>query len=80
MFYGATVIKFGVFSELLWKSIFLVCYRLNRFRPPRVNQFDICALLFGGYTRFTALAKNGLIRLMETCQKFIDVTVRLDIV
>ena len=35
----------------------LVRYKLNRFWPPRVNQFDISALLFGGYASFTPLDK-----------------------
>ena len=32
-------------------------YKLNIFRPPRVNQFYIHALLFGGYARFVPLDK-----------------------
>ena len=55
MFYVASVITVSVFSELLWKSTLLVRYKLNRFRPPWVNQVDICALLFGGYARFVIL-------------------------
>ena len=39
MFYVANVIKFSVFLVLLWKSNLIVCYKLNIFRPPRVNQF-----------------------------------------
>ena len=57
MFYVASVITFSVFSELLWKSIFLVRYKLNIFRPPRVNQFDILALLLSAYSRFVPLDK-----------------------
>ena len=57
MFYVAIVILFSVFSYLLWKSNLLVCYKLNRFRTPQVNQFDICALLFGGYVSFIPLDK-----------------------
>ena len=51
MFYVANVITFSVFLDLLWKFTLLVRYRLNIFRPPRVNQFDIFARLFGGYAR-----------------------------
>ena len=57
MFYIASFITFSVFSELPWKSTVLVRYKLNIFRTPRVNQFDIRALLFGGYTRFIPLDK-----------------------
>ena len=57
MFYIVNAIKFSVFSELLWKYNLLVCYELNRFWSPRVNQFDISAILFGGYTRFLPLDK-----------------------
>ena len=55
MFYVANVITFSVFVELLWKFTSLVRYKLNRFRPPRVNQFYICALKFGGYARLIPL-------------------------
>ena len=57
MIYVASVITFNVFFELLWKSTLLVCYKLNRFRPPQVNQFDIPALLFIFYARFVSLDK-----------------------
>ena len=57
MFYVANVITLSVFSELLWKPTLLVCYKLNRFQPPQVNQFDTRALLFGGYARFIPLDK-----------------------
>ena len=57
MFYVANVIKFSIFLELMWKFTLLTRYRLNSLRPPRVNQFDICALLFGGYSRFIPLGK-----------------------
>ena len=57
MFYVANVITFSVFSYLLCKSTLLVCYQFNRLRPPQVNQFDISALLFGGYARFILLGK-----------------------
>ena len=57
VFYVASSITISAFSKLLWKSTLLVRYRLNRFRPPHVNQFDFCALLFGGYTRFITLDK-----------------------
>ena len=57
MFYVANVTASSVFSELLWKSTSLVCYKLNRFQNPQVNQFDIRALLFGGYARFVPLDK-----------------------
>ena len=52
MFHIASVITFGVFLELLWKSNLLVRFRLNRFWPPRMNQFDIRELLSGRYARF----------------------------
>ena len=55
--YVANVITFSVFSELLWKFTLLVSYKLNRFRPPRLNQFDIRALLYGGWPRFITLDK-----------------------
>ena len=57
MFYVANVITFTVFLELLWKFTLLLRYKLNIFRPPWMNQFDICALLFGGYTMFIPLGK-----------------------
>ena len=57
MFYVADVITLSVVLELMRKSNLLVCYKLNIFRPPWVNQFDICALLFGGYARFIPLYK-----------------------
>ena len=52
MFYAANIITVSVFLELLWKFIILICYKLNIFGPPLVNQFDIRAILFGGYARF----------------------------
>ena len=57
MFYVANVITLINFLELLWKFTLLVCYKLNIFWPPRVNQFDILVLLFGGYARFIPLDK-----------------------
>ena len=57
MFYVANVIKFSVFSELLQKCTLLVRYKLNIFGPPRVDQFDICSRLFGGYARFIPLSE-----------------------
>ena len=57
MFYVANVIALSIVSELPWNSILLVRYKLNIFRPPRVNQFNILALLFGGYPRFISLDK-----------------------
>ena len=57
MFHVSSVITLRVFLELLWKFTLLVCYKLNRFRPPRVNQFDIRALLFSSYARFIPLDK-----------------------
>ena len=53
----ANVITYIVVLELLWKFYSLVHYKLNRFLPPQVKQFDICALLFGGYDRFVPLNK-----------------------
>ena len=55
MLYVANVIPFSVFLELLCKSTLIVRYKLNSFRPPRVNRFDTIALLFGGYARFMPL-------------------------
>ena len=40
MFYVGSVIIFSIFPQLLKKSTLLVRYKLNRFRSPRVNQFD----------------------------------------
>ena len=57
MFYVANVITLSVVLELLLKFTLLVRYRLNIFRPPWVNQFDIRALLFVGYDRFIPLHK-----------------------
>ena len=47
MFYVANIITCIVFFELLWISTLIVHYKLNRFRTP-LNQFEICALSFGG--------------------------------
>ena len=55
MFYVARFVSFSVFLELLWKSTLLVCYKLNIFPTPRVNQFYIFALVFVGYTKFIML-------------------------
>ena len=41
MSYLASVITVSVFLELLWKSSLLVCSKLNIFRCPQVNQFDL---------------------------------------
>ena len=60
MFYVSNIVTFSVFLELLCKSTLIVCYKLNIFRPPRVNQFDILALLFGGYAKFILLDKMVL--------------------
>ena len=49
MFYVYIVITFSVFLELLWKSTLLMSCKLHMFRPPWMNQFDICALLLGVY-------------------------------
>ena len=48
MFNVANVITLILVSELPWKFNLLLRYTLNIFRPPRMNQFDISALLFGG--------------------------------
>ena len=81
MFYVATVIAFRTFWELLWRSTLLVCYKLNRFQPPRTYQFDICALLLGGYDRFVPLDKIVLYSYWKPVfWKFIDVTFHFDIV
>ena len=57
MFYVANFITLNVVLELLLTCTLLVRYKLKIFRPPRVNQFDIRALLFGGYARFIPLDK-----------------------
>ena len=66
-FYVANVIKLRLVSELLWKFNLLARYKLNIFRPPRVNQFDIRALLFGGYARFTPLDKTVFYGYWKPC-------------
>ena len=53
----ANVITYIVVLELLSNFSSLVHYNLNRFRSPWVKQFDILALLFGGYARFIPLNK-----------------------
>ena len=57
MFYVANVITLSTVLELLWNFTLIVRYKLNVFRPPRVNLFDVCALLFGGYSSFITLDK-----------------------
>ena len=57
MFSVANVITLSVVPELLWKFTLIVRYKLGIFRPPRVNQLDICGLLFRGYARFIPLDK-----------------------
>ena len=81
MFYVASVIIFRVFLELLWKYTFIVNYRLNRLWPPWVNQFDIHALLFGGYTWFIPLGQMVLYRYWKLAfRQLMFVTVSFDIV
>ena len=81
MFCVASVIKFSVFSELLLKSTLFVRYKLNRFQPSRVNQFDVRALLFGDYTRFILLDKMVLYdQWKPALWQFIDVTIIFGIV
>ena len=60
MFYVASVITSSVFWGLLWKYTLLVRYKLNSFQSPQVNQFEICALLFGIYDMFVLLDKMVL--------------------
>ena len=60
MLYVSKFIKFKAFLDLLWKYNLLVHYKLKKFRPPRVYQFDIHALLFWGYSRFIPLDKTVL--------------------
>ena len=57
MFYVANVTTLSVVSELLWKFTLFIRYKLSIFRPPWVNQFDICELLLGGYYSFISLNK-----------------------
>ena len=60
MFYVAIVIPFSICLEWLRKYTLLKRYKLNIFWSPRVKQFDIYALLFGGYARFIPLDKKVL--------------------
>ena len=78
----AKIIALSVVLELLWKSTLLVCYKLNIFRPPQVNHFDIRALLFGGYARFILLDRMVFYGDLERPDlwKFFDVTLRFKIV
>ena len=55
MFNVSNIVKFCAFSELLWEYTVFIRYKLNRLWTSRVNQFDIFALLFGGYARFIPL-------------------------
>ena len=48
MFYVASVIAFSAFLELLRMPNILVPYKLDIFRPTRLNFFDVRELLFGG--------------------------------
>ena len=57
MFYIASIIKFSLILELLWKSTLLVHYKLNRFQFLQVNQLDINLLLLGVYDRLIPLEK-----------------------
>ena len=57
MFYADNVIALSGGLELLWKFTLLVRYKLNIFRHPWVNQFDIRELLFVVYARFILLDK-----------------------
>ena len=80
IFYVDCDIPFSIFLELLRNSSLLIHYKFNRFRPPQLNQFDICALLFGGYARFLILDKIVLYRYWKTAfRQLIFVTVSFDI-
>ena len=57
MFYVDKIITCSVFPELLSKYTLIVRYKLNRFGLHVLNQLDISALLFSGYTRFILLNK-----------------------
>ena len=57
IFYIVNVISLSVVLELLWRFTLLVHYKLNIFQTPQLNQFDILALLFGGYARLIPLDK-----------------------
>ena len=37
IFYIDNIIKFNIFLELLWKFTLLILYRVNRFRPQRIE-------------------------------------------
>ena len=60
MYYVDIVITLNLFLELPWKFILLVPFKLKRLQFPQVHQFDIRALLFGGYARFIQLDKMVL--------------------
>ena len=72
MFYVAIVITLSVFLELMWNSTLLIRYNLNRLRPPRVNQFDIRALLFFGYVRYIQLDKMVYIDTGKPCPPVVN--------
>ena len=76
MFYVASVIPFIVFLELLWKPNLLICYKLNGFRPPRVNQFYIRALSVWRLRQVHTVRLNGIYGRQKTAfWKFTDVTI-----
>ena len=67
MFYIDRVIKFSAFFRLLWKYTLLVHYKLIIFRPPRVNHFGFCAMLFGCYARFILVDKIVFMVNLKPC-------------
>ena len=66
MFYVANAIIFRIFLELLCKSTLIVCFKLNIIQPPRVNQFDICALLVRRLYQVYTVILNDIIWLLKT--------------
>ena len=65
MLYVASVITLSAFSDLLWNFSLLVRYKLKRFRPPRVKQFDICAILVRRLRQVYTITLNGISWLAE---------------
>ena len=60
MFYVSIVITFSIFLELLFNYTLLVFYKLNKFLPPRVNQFNIRALLVRMLKQVHIAKLNGI--------------------
>ena len=65
MFYVASIITFSVSLELL--STLLVCYKLNIFRPSRVEPVGFTCTVILRMCHVCNVRWNGLIWLVETC-------------